>query len=297
MPPSIRTIKAITWNISRCRGLESSIDPWKGGRPSERLDRAHEIGKFLLKHEVDLVFLNEVDFGSSWSGGIDHSELIAIAGKFPYLIKQWNENFSIPFLRIQGGSAILSRLPLIEATYQELPNPTGFQRWLFGYYNPWSDVQKKWKNEIASEPQYGIRGCAVVRLNVPECSPIYVTTLHMPSRSKLIQKATVERLLEIQRNNQGGWIIGGDVNLTPTHSLDLNQKNALDFLLSEGGFQIDFFALENPKAFSFPTVSPRIAIDWIMGTVPMELHDQKSLKSELSDHLPVFVNIVINPMH
>jgi endonuclease/exonuclease/phosphatase family metal-dependent hydrolase len=292
-PPSDgATLRIATWNVSRCRGQAPGYDPKLGGSPEERRNRAAEMGRLLLEEQIDVAVLTEVDFGSSWSGGVDHAREIAVAGAFRWMVQIRNEDFALPWMRIKGGMAVLSRFPVVATEEIELPNPDGWQQWVSGSLNPWSPVQKRYRYLTKGQPMFGLRRSAAVDLELPRGQVVRVAGFHWPSRSRALQQAMANRCIELVAESPFPMILAGDFNLEPRSlRASASPDNALDELLDATSHVYGQPGTERERLLSFPASAPVKAIDHVLMPATFNAKSSHTIQTLLSDHLPVIVAV------
>lgn len=103
-----REIRVLTYNIG---GISPRKDEFRLTAPADLRTRLNRIAEIIKVHQPDLVFLNEAvwEFGA---GGVDSVRYLARAAELKFWAAGENYNFGLPFFRIAGGNAILSRTPL-----------------------------------------------------------------------------------------------------------------------------------------------------------------------------------------
>lgn len=105
---SLEEVRVLAYNIGGLSPRESGLPLTAPDDFQTRLDRIAEIIKV---HRPDVVFLNEAvwEFGA---GGVDSVRYLARAAKLKFWAAGETYNFGLPFFRVAGGNAILSRTPL-----------------------------------------------------------------------------------------------------------------------------------------------------------------------------------------
>lgn len=282
-----------TWNISMGRGTADGSDSWAGGTPQERAARCEKIGTFLAKAEAQIVILNEVDFDSTWSGGINMAAIIARAGGFRWRAEQRNADVVLPFLRIRTGNAVLSRFPIVSAGLLELPQPSGIVQWGTGAFDGNSEIQKRWAARTSKLKLEGLRHSARVAIALPGGKTVEVWPVHLDSRNAILRTAAAERFIELISIAPTPVILAGDFNTTVSAPEKRGSKTALDALLDSEIFITNREPHPTDRMLSFPATHPRHAIDWILVTPPLRIESLRSVASELSDHRPVLGEIVL----
>jgi endonuclease/exonuclease/phosphatase family metal-dependent hydrolase len=121
-------LKVATWNIAYGRGNGTDRDgPWTRESITERLDA---IAGLIRSADLDVVALQEVDFGSARTHDIDQARYIAEKAALPYLtrITTWQRNF-VPypfggpdryFGKVWSGQCVISKYPILSNQRHEL---------------------------------------------------------------------------------------------------------------------------------------------------------------------------------
>jgi len=122
-------LSIVSFNIAHGRGTASSN--WaEGGQPKQ--ERIAAIAQKLKTIDADIVVLNEVDFNSTWSGGHNQAEAIAIAAGYRYRLEQRNLDFGFIYGSWQFGNTILSHYPIVDAQQIDFPPEKAWEDWLVG---------------------------------------------------------------------------------------------------------------------------------------------------------------------
>ncbi len=258
------------WNIAHGRGTAQSN--WEE-KHSAKVTRVIQIGTYIRNLDADVVILNEVDFSSTWSGGVDQAYAIAQAADFPYYARQSNLDFGFLYGRWKFGNVILSRYPITSATAVDLPPHKKWEDWLAG---------RKRGVLCTVDPGAGYR--------------FNVIGLHLESRSETTRLRSVEFLVDLVSSLEGPLIVGGDLNTTPSGAPRSNQTpagiNAFDTLTQKSGLQSEPMTIRDSGQLTFPSREPSTAIDWILfDPDDFESEGQQVLQSDLSDHLPVVMKL------
>lgn len=264
-----RELRLAIWNIAHGRGdIDSN---WQQGKDAKR-NRVTEIAAAISKFNADVVVLNEVDFQSSWSGGVDQAELIARSAEYPICIKQANLDFGFLWGRWYFGNVILSRFPISDQQIVPLRPLNEWESWLVG--------QKR-----------GV-SCTV---NLPSGEKVSLVGLHLESRGETIRTKQVDDVARHCGTLSHPLIVGGDLNTTPSHfpnaQFDRDGVNAFDKLIQQTQFSRFRRDADPPEAMTFSTRDPRLAIDWILVGPELNLVNVEVIPSSLSDHRPVIATI------
>jgi endonuclease/exonuclease/phosphatase family metal-dependent hydrolase len=264
--PAGSELKVMTWNIAHGRGLAEGN--WEGGSKAARELRLDSIAEALRAEGADVVVLNEVDFDSSWSGGVNQAEAIAQRAGYPYVVEQRNLDTRLGPLRWAFGNAVLSRYPIADAEVIDLPAHALHEAILAG---------KK-------------RG-VLVTLALHEGRRLQIAAVHLEHR---LEEVRVQGAREIVRQLKARalptpTLVVGDLNSAPegdpAHQTDEAGANALHVLLEEGGLSAA------AAGRTFPADAPRFVIDWILTSPELSTTSLEVVPSLESDHRPVLASV------
>lgn len=197
-------LKVFTWNMGYAYGLGSEGQGYEQKSADFFKDKIHEMGLLLQKSEADIVFLQEIDFGSKRSAFADQAQNLAEISGYRYVAyaPSWVAHY-IPFPympvknhfgKINSGGAILSKYPILKNTVQLLEKPDS---------NPW------WYNLFYLHRYFQITSIKVGErtLNVVN---LHLEAFDIPNREKqaiqlaeLISKGPID-------------LVAGDFNMVPT---------------------------------------------------------------------------------
>lgn len=187
----------------------------------------------------------------------------------------------------QESTALLSRLPVIDWREVELPS---YQASLKG------------RNTIEAVERRGIHRAFVHALVDYRGMPIHVISIRFIAgrardKTLLARYGWGRYLLRMQNEEvaffqeyiaglHGPVVFGGDLNATPS-SRPIRALNAIarDAYLSRHAF----------GGFTFRTQLPTIRLDYIYHTAELETVDARILPDEVSDHFPVWAELVVRP--
>lgn len=265
------SLRVLTYNIAHGRGPSLGAENTDGGTHEEKKERVKQIGLEIQALGVDMVFLQEVDFNTWWSGNIDQAALIAEAAGFPYIARQRTIDSGLPlFRRYDFGNVLLSRLPISEVARFKMP--------------PYSDVEVLFA---------GNHDGLLAKVQLSASDEIIVLGLHLEVRSEDIRVEAAERIIAYQRQHPLPIILLGDLNSTPPPMPDAETsrlgQNAVELLESFGGFQRrPLRGQATHHHFTFPSEAPRRTIDWIMPDRNWRIQEYRVIHGmRQSDHLPV----------
>lgn len=292
-PECGRTIRVVSWNIA-----------WGYGKGSEgtgpKKPRAHfehtleKMGRLLGDLDVDVALLQEVDFDATRSHYINQAWRLADISGLSHLAEavSWRAQWvpfpywppSRHFGYLRSGGAILSRWPLEQHRVTLLPKP---------------DANPFWYNLF-----YLFRYLQSVRVEHPGGS-LAVANLHLEAFDKASRSAQAKAIAaRFQSATDALDLFGGDFNAIPQDAH--RQHGFADD--PEADYRNDetlpiFDALptwvraQDEGTFSFPAGAPNRLLDHIYVKKPTAIHRYRvvSEAKELSDHLPVLVELCLSP--
>lgn len=278
IPPPARapdTLRLLTYNIAHARGPRLGAPNTGGGDVTEKRERLETIGRRLGGMGLDLVFLQEVDFNTWWSHGMDQASIIAESAGFPHVVRQRNYDTGLPFHRRHDfGNALLSRFPVEGAERIRLPARSELEVLLAGNHD-----------------------ALLARVRIGAEDEILILGAHLESRGEEIRVQAANEIIRRQRKHPLPMILMGDLNSTPPgfpgSETSFTGQNAVELLESFGGFQ------RRPARgqathldFTFPTEAPRRIIDWILPDGNWRILEYQVRRDfQESDHLPVLATL------
>jgi endonuclease/exonuclease/phosphatase family metal-dependent hydrolase len=210
-------------------------------------ERLAKIASLIRREQPDLVFLSEAVFECQ---ACSRNQIQYLAAETE--LKHWafgeNYNFGLPFFRIVGGNAILSRWPLTPVSNIPLPVQKPFY------------ITKN--NRRALFCQIELDG-----------QPLLLGAIHNDSFD--INNNLVQAQLELEHIAGRPTILAGDFNAMP-------HEPAIKLLAGSGQF---VFAENGPH--TFPTTKPEQTIDWIFAPAGWTVVEHHVPQCDASDHLPV----------
>ncbi|MCP4375234.1 MAG: hypothetical protein GY794_03515, partial [bacterium] len=234
------------------------------------------IANLLKEQKADIVVLNEVDFDSVWSGGMNQGRYIAENAGFPFLVEQRNYDSAVPFVSLRWGNAILSRYPVISARMVH-----------FQEYAVWERIVAGYKRGILCEVQ------------LDDESIIRVLGVHLETRSASVRMKSVEQIEKIRAESATPLIVAGDFNSSlvgfPCYESPSGGTTALSQLLATGFYRTDPLANPGPADCTFPSTGPVRVIDWILVSPEWKIISRTVFPQELSDHNAVLMEVQLSP--
>ena len=263
------TIRVACYNIAHGRGIADSN--WSGGTLKERMDRLDKIGELLKKIDADVVVLNEVDFDSSWSHSVNQAEYLAKVAGYPFRVEQRNLDFRLLWWKWRFGNAILSKTPISGACVINFPDYRWWETLLAG-------KKRAVKCEVAFNGSHHV-----------------IVGAHLSHRSEALRVQSAQVLVNCVHRGLYPVVIAGDMNSTPAgfpnHQVDANDRNAIE-VFEQSGTACRY---SDRQAMTFPSTRPQMMIDWILISNDFSFQDYQVLKSDLSDHLPAYADVLLRP--
>jgi endonuclease/exonuclease/phosphatase family metal-dependent hydrolase len=264
----------LAWNIAHGRGdvPEGWLSNWRGGTDEDRISRLIRIADVIREVDADVVLLNEVDFEAQWSGHLNQGEILARVSGYPSWIEQRNYDFWLPFLRWSFGNALLSRIPLSESDWVDLP--------------PHSAVEAA----VA-----GAKSASLVRVET-ELGPLGIVPIHLEVRSRDTRLPAAEVFDSLRNHFPYPLILAGDFNSAPSGWPGAEGRTLLDSVLALGWTSPRAQGPPLPREFTFPTPALQDARDWILVEPPLRVVGSRVLHEvgRLSDHAPVLAIIALS---
>lgn len=223
----------------------------KGGlsfnTPETVTQRLEQIVEIIRAEQPDLVFLSEIIFECSASPGNQVVMLAEATGMHAWGFGE-NYNVGVPFYRIIGGNAILSRFPLEPVENISLAGRKPF-------YVTTNNRRMLWcATQIAGQR-------------------ILLAAVHTDSFNPANNFRQTQQILAYLNGRPA--ILAGDFNANPP-------EPSIQVLEHSGYFS---GTIEGP--FTFPANAPDQRIDFIFAPVSWTLVKQRVIQSPASDHLPV----------
>lgn len=234
----------MAWNLQKA-GL---IAP-RPIRSSPAEVRAHldRVAAVIREQDPDLVLLSEVVVECTPCPVDQVAYLADATGMHAWAFGE-QYNFGLPVLRIRGGNAVLSRLPLRAVSNQQL---TGGGSFLWPANNRralWCEarVQEGW---------------------------LRVAAIHNDSQDPVNNARQIEELLSELRGEPA--ILAGDFNATP-------ESESMRRLRQSG-----LFVGAGEEEWTFPAGEPTRRIDYVLAPGAWRALSQEVIPTALSDHRPV----------
>ncbi len=265
------TLRIGAYNIAHGRGLAESN--WGGGGAEKRAERLQAIATLLRDQSLDIVVLNEVDFDSAWSGGVNQARFIAEHADFSHIVEQANIDTGLPFFRLRYGNALLSRFPITGAELIEFP---AFRR----------------SEALIAGSKQGL----VCEVQLGDGRSVRIIAVHLEHRDEATRVESAQIIIDLAQQAGPPLIAAGDFNSTPLGFPQAQQdaagRNALTKLLDSGIFSTNRFdAPVGVDDLTFASDQPRTIIDWVLVPSDFALQSYEVLAVSHSDHRPVIVEL------
>ncbi len=271
--PTRQTLRIIAYNIAHGRGTGDSN--WTDA--ATRHNHLDAIADFLKAQDADVVVLNEVDYSAVWSGHENQAERIARAAGYRYRAEQRNIDSAVPFAALRFGNAILSRYPIVEAYVIDLPGYAALETMLAG---------KKRAAACVIETEQGDR--------------FRVVGAHLETRGdESFRVNSAKAILAGLKPPDMPTVIAGDLNSTlpglPGARVTSDGTTGTSTLRDVAGYVASPTAPAGDQSHvyapTFPSWEPERTIDWVWVKRPFLIESVHVPDSDLSDHLPVVVDI------
>lgn len=269
--PEVGTLKVAAYNIAHARGGKFGATNWQYDIREELTEHLDKIAGQIKKEDPDIMVLNEADFSSAWSFHLNQARYIGKKCGYPYMLEQKNIDVSFPFYRFCFGNAILSKYPIRNERFTD--------------FEPLSEIEDIFAGNHDAvyceiESPFGILG---------------VFAIHLEYRSEDVRVRCAKSLAEMCSGIKFPIIALGDFNSTPAglpgSRLSERGENAMSFLLDNAKFISYLEKRTEPDDYTFPSESPKVLIDWILGKGVRKFSGSGNIKSGLSDHLMVVTMI------
>ena len=258
---SASRLRVLTLNIAHGRGLS----PYQGWHSSNTIERnLQRIVRLLLKEQPDIVALQEVDADSHWNRRIHLLDYLAREAAYVHS-HLGIHNRREGRLPLAYGNGFLAQFPI------ENPDTHAF-----------------------GQAPIGEKGFLYCEIALPG-GHLPVVNLHLDFRSRKRRIEQVERLIHYleERHSENGAetyfspLICGDFNSRSTVQRDA-VRHLVNYLKGHCAYKL----LPNGGR-TFPSILPTHGLDFIFVPPSYRVHQCTVLKSYVSDHRPVLVDLEI----
>jgi endonuclease/exonuclease/phosphatase family metal-dependent hydrolase len=245
------------------------------------------LGADLRAWDVDVVFLQEIDFGAARSHGINQARFLAQQARYPFVAEapSWTANY-IPFPywppknnfgRMSSGGAILSRYPLEDHEVTLLPKPLS-QPWWYNLFYLHRYFQRA--TVLVGDKRFKLLNLHLEAFDRDD---------RMSQVELLVKKITAEKI----------DFVAGDFNMLPPsaskttkfYSEDGYENDRSYALMQASGLAEvipdEIYAEEEARFFTFPAWAPDRRLDYIWFQPGPKIMKAEVLPSASSDHLPL----------
>ncbi|REK28169.1 MAG: hypothetical protein DWQ42_05465 [Planctomycetota bacterium] len=237
-------LKVVAYNIAKGFAYQEGISFADEGEVRARMD---QIAEFLRAEQPDVVFLSEALFACG-PCPVNQVERLAEEAGLPHWVFGENFNFGLPFYRIVGGNAILSRFPIEPVANPSLPGRRPFY------------ITKNNRRVLWCRAHINGR-------------PLLLAAIHNDSFDLENNDAQMKEILAYVGDRDA--LMAGDFNARA-------DEPPIRRLLATGKFS---GASDGP--FTFSTARPHETIDFIFAPASWRLLEHRVADLDLSDHLPV----------
>ena len=249
-------LTVMTYNIANARG--NTTDFFKVHTEDVTKYYLDCIAEQLKMSGADIVGLNEVDFGSSRSNGIEEALYLAKKADFPYVLED-------RFFNVSGvldlGNAILSKFPMH-----------------FYHRNKYGKLFGRLKHTF--------KAVFYAEIDLPGKKVLFGVT-HLSDAPGSKERLEEVHLIREYLKDKKRSIVVGDFNADP-------ESIEMKYLLFSDIFNVS----RNYGMLSYPSDHPRISIDHIVVTKDLMVGDLHSITAEdvgyaepPSDHRNVFADV------
>ncbi|HUU83723.1 MAG TPA: endonuclease/exonuclease/phosphatase family protein [Phycisphaerae bacterium] len=242
--PQPPTLHVATLNIAHGRGPGFNPVNLSDASFRNNLDR---IAQVLLRERPDVVALQEIDAGSFWSGGFDHTHYLQQAAGFTHRHLGLHVDAEKMGMRLQYGTALLARQPL--------DSPTSHAFHL---------------------DALDTKGFVTARVKL-DGRPLLVVSVHLDARTAKRRRQQAQHLID--RLPMAGLpiVLLGDLNST------WNDDGATRLLAQH--LHLRAYEPDSSQWPTFPSTEPADRIDWIMISPQLEFVEHRLWPDRVSDHL------------
>jgi endonuclease/exonuclease/phosphatase family metal-dependent hydrolase len=257
-----RKLRIITLNIAHGRGL-STYQGFFGVRGIER--NLRRIARLLQRESPDIVAMQEVDADSHWNKRIHLLDFLKVEADYPHSHLGIN-NRREGRLPLAYGNGVLSRFAIEHAD-----------------------------NQAFGEAVLGEKGFLYTEISLPS-GHLPIVNLHLDYKSRARRIKQIERLITYLEARHAER--GGEVYLSPLVCGDFNSRSGkpndavrhlFSYLEEQCAYQL------YPKnGRTFPSLLPMHGLDFILVPPTWKVLRCEVLRSYVSDHRPVLIDLEIN---
>lgn len=281
-------LKLLTWNLGFLFG-EGSQGPGYEPKPREfYLNKLSKLAQEIKNADVDIVFLQEVDFASERSHYINQAQTVAELAGFQYVAEatSWDLNYvpfpywpvSRQFGKMNSGGAVLSKFPILKNEVHLLNKPDSHPWWynLFYLHRYFQKVEIEINDRI-----------------------YHFVNLHLESFNKENRMEQVKSLISLIEKESID-LVAGDFNMLHTSATQkANFLNSTDSYLDDHSYDLmlksgmsevipdSIYSKDEATYFTYPSSRPNRRLDYVWFKHEYKMIKAEVLTSALSDHLPI----------
>ncbi len=290
--PSV--IKIMTWNLGFLYGEGSEGPGYEFREKKIYEEKLSQLAQFIEEWNPDVICLQEIDFDSFRSHGMNQAQYIAKKAGYPYVAEalSWDAHYipfpywpiSRHFARVKSGGAIISKYPLMDHEVNLLAKPIS---------QPW------WYNIF-----YLHRYFQKVTIEMGD-KKFKIINLHLEAFDKKERQDQIE-LLSQKVLKENIDFVTGDFNMLMSSATkrskfynddnyenDFSYEKALKMNLSEV-IPDDIYAKNESLYFTYPASHPDRRLDYIFYKPELKMMKAEVVPSALSDHLPLRASFQID---
>lgn len=291
---AIEKVNILSWNIAWGYGIGSEGSHYIPKNRESFVQALDSMAQTIKGANADIVFLQEVDFSSSKSHGIDQLDYLAkkLGMNRAYAVS-WDLNylpfpywpFKNHFGKVCSGGGILSRFP-IESNKVLLWDKPKANAWWYNIF-------------------YLFRYSQVAKVEINGQSYELVNS-HLEAFDKVNRAKQAQKAIELI-SKDSTLVFGGDLNTTPpiakrksnfSDVRDNYEEDSTYEIVSASGFlkdslSLDQYGKDEKRYFSFPSVGANRKLDYLFIKKDLEGGEFKVIQTPVSDHLPVAVEVFL----
>ncbi len=251
-PPAVgTTVTVLAYNVAKGFVHRGGVRFASRAEARRRLD---DLADVVRRERPDIVFLSEA-VKECTPCATDQVIGIAEAAGLRHWVFGENYNFGVPFLRIVGGNAILSRYPIEPVDNQDLAGRRPF-----------------W---VTTNNRRFLRA----RLSLPS-GPVLLGAMHTDSFSRTNNARQAAQIVAWLGGAPA--IVAGDFNADPP-------SPSMAAFRETHAFSGDF----DGRAFTFPADDPKERIDFVLAPGSWEHLETRVVATTVSDHRPVVARFTV----
>lgn len=258
-----QTLRILTLNIAHGRGLST----YQGFHSSRGIERSlRRVAHLLRTVGADIVALQEVDEDSHWNRRIHLLDFLQEQAGYEHAYLGVH-NRRAGVLPLAYGNGILTRFPIQHA-----------------------------EHEAFGQASLGEKGFVCAELETPQ-GILPVVNLHLDFRSRLRRIEQIERLIQYLDDKK--YTDGCTPHLAPIVCGDFNSRSgrrgdAVRHLFRYLEDQCDYRLLpQGRRSRTFPSLLPIHGLDFVFVPPSYQILASQVLRSYVSDHRPVVVELRI----